>query len=78
MLLVTTHCAPGLAQLQPRDRVAICGDSITEQKLYSVYIETYLLACTPQPDLRAMQFGWGGEVSWGFFDRMENEGEPPR
>jgi len=61
------------AQLQPNDFVAVCGDSITEQKLYSVYIETYLLACKPQPDLRAMQFGWGGEVSWGFLERMDND-----
>jgi lysophospholipase L1-like esterase len=61
------------AQLRPDDYVAVCGDSITEQKLYSVYVQTYLLACGPQPDLRAMQFGWGGEVSWGFLDRMDND-----
>src|SRR5262245_22332186 len=61
-------------QLQPGDLVAICGDSITEQKQYSVFMQTYLIACQPKPDLRAMQFGWGGEVSWGFLDRLENDG----
>jgi lysophospholipase L1-like esterase len=61
------------AQLQPNDHVAICGDSITEQKQYSVFIETYLLACQPQPGLRAMQFGWGGETSWGFLPRVEDD-----
>jgi lysophospholipase L1-like esterase len=61
------------AQLQKGDFVAVCGDSITEQKLYSVYIEDYLLMCKPQADLRAMQFGWSGETSWGFLSKMPNE-----
>ena len=73
LVLLPTLSATARAQLQPNDHVAICGDSITEQKLYSVFIQTYLLACKPQPDLRAMQFGWGGEVSWGFLDRMDND-----
>ncbi len=60
-------------ELQRGDLVAICGDSITEQKQYSVFMQTYLIACQPKPDLRAMQFGWGGEVSWGFFDRLDND-----
>ncbi|HEY7117004.1 MAG TPA: SGNH/GDSL hydrolase family protein [Tepidisphaeraceae bacterium] len=59
--------------LQKGDFVAVCGDSITEQKLYSVYIEDYLLMCKPQPDLRVMQFGWSGETSWGFLSKMPNE-----
>ena len=61
------------AQLQPNDLVAICGDSITEQKQYSVFVHTYLLACAPQRDLRAMQFGWGGETSWGFLPRVDSD-----
>jgi lysophospholipase L1-like esterase len=73
VLLVLLFASSARGQLRPDDGVAICGDSITEQKLYSVYIQTYLLACQPQPGLRAMQFGWGGEVSWGFLDRMDND-----
>lgn len=61
------------ATLQAGDYVAICGDSITEQKTYSAYIEEYLIACQPAPDLQASQFGWGGETSWGFLERMEND-----
>src|SRR5688572_14184001 len=34
--------------LRPGDRLAICGDSITEQKMYSLLIETYLTVCTPE------------------------------
>lgn len=54
-------------------RVAIIGDSITEQKLYSKYIETYLLACTGLKDVRCFQFGWGGETASGFNQRLEND-----
>lgn len=71
--MVLTLIAVARAELKSGDLVAICGDSITEQKLYSVYMQTYLIACRPQDELRAMQFGWGGEVSWGFLNRMEND-----
>lgn len=59
--------------LEKGDLVAICGDSITEQKMYSAFIEEYLLACQPAAKLQAVQLGWGGEASWGFRDRMEND-----
>ncbi|HEX8913590.1 MAG TPA: hypothetical protein VF796_14625, partial [Humisphaera sp.] len=39
--------------LKDGDAVAIVGDSITEQKQYSVSIETYLLACQPAKGLKA-------------------------
>jgi lysophospholipase L1-like esterase len=57
-------------------RLAIVGDSITEQKLYSKYIETYLLACAGRPDVKVFQFGWGGETAGGFADRLENDLPP--
>lgn len=61
------------SQLKPGDYVAVIGDSITEQRLYSVYIEDYLLMCQPAPDLRVTQFGWGGETAPGFAGRMAND-----
>ncbi len=70
VLVALLPVSPAGAQLQPGDLVAICGDSITEQKLYSLFIEDYLLMCQPKPDLRAMQFGWGGEQASGFDHRM--------
>jgi lysophospholipase L1-like esterase len=57
--------------LRDGDLLAICGDSITEQKIYSNFIEDYLLMCKPVPNVRAEQFGWGGETSWGFRDKMD-------
>src|SRR5882757_10822659 len=72
-LLIALLCSRAQAQLQKGDFVAIAGDSITEQKQYSVFIEDYLLMCKPQPDLRVMQFGWGGETSWGFLGKMPTQ-----
>jgi hypothetical protein len=46
-------------KLQEGDFVAILGGVATEAKVYSVYLEAYLIACRPAPGLRAMQFGYG-------------------
>jgi hypothetical protein len=45
--------------LHSGDTLAICGDSITEQKMYSVFIEDYLLMCQPATNLAAHQFALG-------------------
>jgi lysophospholipase L1-like esterase len=55
------------------DVVAVIGDSITEQKKYSVFIEDYLLMCQPADKLQISQFGWGGETAAGFQKRMKND-----
>jgi len=57
-------------------RVAVVGDSITEQKIYSKFIETYLLTAVPQLELKVMQFGWGGETAAGFARRLDNDLAP--
>ena len=59
--------------LKKGDRVAICGDSITEQKRYSVIIESYLTACLPELELTCRQYGWSGEQAAGFLKRMESD-----
>lgn len=59
--------------LKDGDYVAIIGDSITEQKMYSLNIESYLLMCQPKQGLSATQFGWGGETAEGFSRRMAND-----
>ena len=59
--------------LQKGDRLAICGDSITEQKMYSRVIETYLAVAVPELDVRVRQYGWGGETAPGFLARMTND-----
>src|SRR5579862_2242065 len=65
--------APSALILKKGQRVAIVGDSITEQKLYSRFIELYLTACLPELDLHCIQLGWGGETAPGFAARMNND-----
>ncbi len=60
-------------RLKPNDRLAICGDSITEQKMYSRIMETYLTVCAPELKVSVRQFGWGGERAPGFLARMTND-----
>lgn len=60
-------------QLKKGDRVAICGDSITEQKKYSVILESYLTACVPDLEITCRQYGWSGEQAGGFLRRMESD-----
>ncbi len=64
--------APATAELLIRkgDRLAIIGDSITEQKMYSRVIETYLAACHPELGVTVRQYGWSGETAEGFKNRM--------
>lgn len=87
-LRVAVLCALALMSLSTRtwadgslkagDTIAVCGDSITEQQQYSVFIEEYLLMCQPVADLHINQFGWSGETSWGFLPRMTNNVLPFR
>ena len=65
--------AAGEAQLPENGRLAIVGDSITEQKMYSKFMETYLVACAGRQDIRVFQFGWSGETAGGFAARLEND-----
>src|SRR5438132_350234 len=51
---------PGAGVLQKHDRLAICGDSITEQKMYSRIIEDYLTVCVPDLGVTVRQYGWSG------------------
>ncbi|MHC4646137.1 MAG: SGNH/GDSL hydrolase family protein [Planctomycetota bacterium] len=77
MLTMASAGMPALGQdtpgLQQGDFVAICGDSITEQRLYSVYIQDYLLMCRPVANLRTLQAGWSGERAPGFLNRMDHD-----
>src|SRR5438552_7129018 len=59
--------------LQKGDGLAICGDSITEQKMYSRIMEDYLTVCVPELGVTVRQYGWGGERAQGFLARMTND-----
>lgn len=46
------------------DRVVFLGDSITEQRLYTTYIEAYTVTRYPQWNVTFRNVGWGGDTSW--------------
>ena len=50
--------------LRDGDRVVFLGDSITEQRLYTTYIEAYAQTRFPDWKLRFWNAGWGGDTAW--------------
>lgn len=72
-LLVLKAPQPTEPMLHEGDRLAICGDSITEQRMYSRIIETYLTVALPELKISTRQFGWSGEQASGFLARMTND-----
>lgn len=46
------------------DRVVFLGDSITEQKLYTTYIEAYTVTRFPKQKFNFWNSGWGGDTAW--------------
>lgn len=73
-LLALSLLSSGPAPLiQKGDRIALLGDSITEQKQYSRFIEMYLLACTPELDVEVRQYGWSGEQWPGMLGRLQSD-----
>ena len=71
-VLLKAPKAPALV-LKTGDRLAICGDSITEQKMYSRIMEDYLTVCVPELKVTVRQYGWSGERAPGFLARMTND-----
>lgn len=55
------------------DRIVFLGDSITEQQLYTNYVETYLASRFPKLALTFANAGWGGDTSPGGMQRLERD-----
>ena len=47
--------------LKDGDRVVFYGDSITEQRLYTTFVETYAVTRFPKANLTFVHSGWGGD-----------------
>jgi hypothetical protein len=58
--------------LQPNDRLAICGDGMTADWDYSIYLEDYLLMDVPIAGLDVAQFGWMANDPVGFLARLND------
>src|SRR5207253_9785407 len=68
--MVRTLCLVAFITLQARaenfalkdgDRVVFYGDSITDQRLYTTFTETYVVPRFPQLDVSFVHSGWGGD-----------------
>jgi lysophospholipase L1-like esterase len=51
--------------LKDGDRVVFYGDSITEQRLYTTYVEHYVLTHYPERRITFINTGWGGDKVTG-------------
>jgi lysophospholipase L1-like esterase len=51
--------------LHDKDTLLFYGDSITEQRLYTTFVETFVLTRYPQLNVRFVNSAWGGENAPG-------------
>ncbi|MDE3166353.1 MAG: SGNH/GDSL hydrolase family protein [Acidobacteriota bacterium] len=64
LLLFAAGAASLFAQnfaLHDGDRVVFYGDSITDQRLYTTFAETYVVTRFPKMDVAFVHSGWGGD-----------------
>ena len=64
LLALAASALAGDFFIRDGDRVVFLGDSITEQRLYTAYIEAYALTRHPDWKLTFRNVGWGGDTSW--------------
>jgi lysophospholipase L1-like esterase len=66
LTLTGIACAQSGFQIKPNDTVVFYGDSITDQRQYTVLTETYIVTRFPRYNVRFVHSGWGGDrVSGG-------------
>jgi lysophospholipase L1-like esterase len=66
LLLASAAFAQADFYLKDGDRVVFYGDSITDQRLYTTFTESYVLTRFPQMKVTFVHSGWGGDrVSGG-------------
>ncbi len=68
-LFLSTGLSTGVSAAQiplaDREVVVFYGDSITEQHLYTSFLEDYLLTRFADKQLTVWNFGWGGDTAFG-------------
>ena len=60
-LMSASSIAKADLTLKPNDRIVFYGDSITDQRLYTTFVETYLVTRYPDLPLTFVHSGWGGD-----------------
>jgi lysophospholipase L1-like esterase len=73
-LFILTVCGRGAAfYLHPEDVVVFYGDSITDQRLYTTFVETFVVTRYPRLTVRFVHSGWGGDrVTGGGGGRIDS------
>lgn len=66
---IVMACSQGMAAapeffFHDKDNVVFLGDSITQQKLYTTYLEAYTLTRFPRESFVFRNVGWGGDTAW--------------
>ncbi len=57
----TVHAQTPSFALKAGDRVVFYGDSITDQRMYTLFVEQYVVTRFPQLPIRFVHSGWGGD-----------------
>src|SRR5947209_20171612 len=60
-LLASAAFAQADFHLKNADRVVFYGDSITDQRLYTTFTESYVVTRFPQMKVSFIHSGWGGD-----------------
>jgi len=60
LFVITANAQDGF-YLKSGDRVVFYGDSITDQRLYTTFVETYVVTRFPKLDVSFVHSGWGGD-----------------
>jgi lysophospholipase L1-like esterase len=74
--LATPALAADSFYLKDGDRVVFYGDSITEQRLYTTFVETYVVTRFPKLNVSFVHSGWGGDRVTGGGDVNRGGGGP--
>jgi lysophospholipase L1-like esterase len=69
---------PAPVALGDAETIVFYGDSITEQNLYSEYLETFLASRFPGKRIASFNFGWGGDTARGGRQRYARDVAPVR
>ncbi|HEY3378158.1 MAG TPA: GDSL-type esterase/lipase family protein [Armatimonadota bacterium] len=59
--------------LKAGDRVVIYGDSITQQCMYSRYVQQYITCRYPDLKVSFYNAGWGGDTAGGALNRLDRD-----
>src|SRR5580765_7408055 len=59
------YAVPETFYLKNGDRVVFYGDSITDQRLYTTFVESYVVTRFPKLNVTFIHSGWGGDLVTG-------------